>query len=199
MRYVGLVRNVMLGRQGLDRAVLLHVVDAAGGRSGESHLTTGNVTFQADPAQLEAVVRRLEDGIAAVIGRHEPVVVRTADWFRDFVAAEPFTGFPGDRWELAVAFLRLDAVPLDPAAVPRIDGLEAVAVRPHELIMAARRDVRRQGATYLIPRPWRDEATTRAWSTVQRLASVGGGAQPRTTSIGVMPSPSGRSNPQIWA
>ena len=30
MRYVGLVRNVMLGRQGLDRVLLLRLVDAAG-------------------------------------------------------------------------------------------------------------------------------------------------------------------------
>ena len=117
-------------------------------------------------------MRRLEDGIAQVIGRREPVVVREAAWFRDLVASDPFAAFPVDRWEIAVAFLPVSAAPIDPAAVPTIDGLEAVAVRPHELLMAARRDVPRPGATYLLPRPWRDEATTRAWSTVLRLASV---------------------------
>jgi hypothetical protein len=50
MRYVGLVRNVMLGRQGLDHVLLLRLVDAAGGRSAESHLTTGNLTFEAASA-----------------------------------------------------------------------------------------------------------------------------------------------------
>jgi uncharacterized protein (DUF1697 family) len=193
MRYVGLVRNVMLGRQGLDRVLLLRLVDAAGGRSAESHLTTGNLTFEAAPAQLDAVVRRLEHGIAGVIGRREPVIVREVTWFRDFVAAEPFAGFPLDRWELGVAFLPLRCAPLDPAAVPRIEGLEAVAVRPHELLMAARRDVRRPGPTYLLPRPWRDEATTRAWSTIQRLAAA------RITSIGSMPSSAGRSKPHTCA
>jgi uncharacterized protein (DUF1697 family) len=193
MRYVGLVRNVMLGREGLRRDVLLGLVDAAGGRSAESHLATGNLTFDAAPSQLDAVVRRLEDGIAGVIGRREPVIVREAAWFRDLVAADPFAAYPGDRWEVAVSFLRLGAVPIDPAAVPRIDGLEAVAVRRHELLMAGRRDMRRPGATYLLPRPWRDEATTRAWSTVQRLAAA------RTTSIGTMPSASGRSKPQTSA
>jgi uncharacterized protein (DUF1697 family) len=201
MRYVGLVRNVMLGREGLHRDVLLRLVDDAGGRSAESHLTTGNLTFEAAPAQLDAVVRRLEDGIAEVIGRHEPVVVRTAAWIRDLVAGDPFAAFPADRWELAVAFLALRAAPLDPAAVPRIDGLEAVAVRPHELLIAGLRDVRRPGATYLLPRPWRDEATTRSWSTVQRLAAVssGGRRRHRTTSIGAMPSSRGRSKPHTCA
>jgi uncharacterized protein (DUF1697 family) len=193
MRYVGLVRNVMLGREGLHRDVLLRLVDAAGGRSAESHLATGNLTFDSDPSQLDAVVRRLEDGIARVIGRREPVVVREAAWFRDLVAGDPFAAYPTGRWELAVAFLPRRAVPLDPAAVPRIDGLEAVAVRSHELLMAGRRDMRRPGATFLLPRPWRDEATTRSWGTVQRLAAA------RTTSIGSMPSSAGRSKPQTWA
>ena len=193
MRYVGLVRNVMLGREGLHRDVLLRRRRPAGGRSATSHLTTGNLIFEVAPAQLDAVVRRLEDGIAGVIGRREPVVVREAAWFRDLVAADPFAAFPVDRWEIAVAFLRLDAVPLNSAAVPRIDGLEAVEVRPHELLMAGRRDVRRPGGTYLIPRPWRDEATTRAWSTVQRLAAA------RTTAIGEIPSSGGRSKPHTWA
>ena len=145
MRFVGLVRNVMLGREGLHRNVLLGLLDAAGGRSGVSCLTTGNVVFDAAPAQLDAV-QRLEAGIAAVIGRREPVIVREAAWLSDFVAGDPFAGFPLDRWELSVAFLPLRAAPLDPAAVHRIDGLEAVAVRPHELLMAGWRDVRRPGA-----------------------------------------------------
>jgi uncharacterized protein (DUF1697 family) len=187
------VRNVMLGREGLHRDVLLRLVDAAGGRSAASHLATGNLTFDAAPSQLNAVVRRLEDGIAGVIGRPEPVIVREAAWFRDLVAEEPFAAFPVDQWEIAVAFLPLRSAPLDPAAVPRIAGLQAVAVRPHEMLMAGRRDVRRPGATFLLPRPWRDEATTRAWSTVQRLAAV------RTTSIGAMPSPAGRSKPHTCA
>ena len=172
MRYVGLVRNVMLGREGLHREVLLGLVEGAGALDARSHLTTGNLTFDAAPSQLDDVVRRLEDGIAQVIGRREPVVVREAAWFRDLVADDPFAAFPADRWEVAVAFLPLRLAPLDPAAIPTIDGLEAVAVRSHELLMAGRRDVPRPGATYLLPRPWRDEATTRAWSTVQRLASV---------------------------
>jgi uncharacterized protein (DUF1697 family) len=172
MRYVGLVRNVMIGREGLHREVLLGLLDAAGGRDARSHLATGNLTFDAAPSRVDAVVRRLEDGIAGVIGRREPVVVREVAWFRDLVASDPFAAFPMDEWEIAVAFLALRAAPLDPTAVPRIEGLEAVAVRPHELLMAARRDVPRPGATYLLPRPWRDEATTRAWSTIRRLASV---------------------------
>ena len=116
MRYVGLVRNVMLGREGLHRDVLLRLVDAAGGRDAASHLATGNLTFDAAPGRLDDVVRRLEDGIAGVIGHREPVVVRTAGWFRDLVAGDPFAAFPLDRWEIAVAFLRLSSVPLDPAA-----------------------------------------------------------------------------------
>jgi uncharacterized protein (DUF1697 family) len=212
MRYVGLVRNVMLGREGLDRDVLLRLLHAAGGRDGVSCLVTGNLLFDAAPSRLDAVVRRLEGGMADVIGRREPVIVREAGWLTDFVAGDPFAGYPIDRWERAVTFLRRRAVPLDPALVPAVDDLEAVAVRPHELLVAGRRGVRRPGPDWLLPRQWRAEATTRSWSTVERLAlrhqrdSIGsappvraGRTQPRTTSIGSMPSAGGRSKPHTWA
>jgi hypothetical protein len=54
MRYAGPVRNVMPGREGLHRDVLLGPADATGGRSAESHLTTGNLTFDTAPSQLDA-------------------------------------------------------------------------------------------------------------------------------------------------
>ena len=89
MRYVGLVRNVMLGREGLDRDVLLRLLHAAGGRDGVSCLVTGNLLFDAAPSRLDAVVRRLEGGMADVIGRREPVIVREAGWLTDSWRAIP--------------------------------------------------------------------------------------------------------------
>ncbi len=47
-RWAGFVRNVMVGRQGLTRLVLLGAVADAGGASPVSYLSTGNVTFDAD-------------------------------------------------------------------------------------------------------------------------------------------------------
>lgn len=46
MRWVGFVRNVMLGREGVDRALLLTTLHEVGAIEARSHLTTGNVTFE---------------------------------------------------------------------------------------------------------------------------------------------------------
>jgi hypothetical protein len=45
VRWLGLIRNVMVGREGLHRAVLLDLAARAGGADVRSFLTTGNVTL----------------------------------------------------------------------------------------------------------------------------------------------------------
>jgi hypothetical protein len=52
-RFVGFVRNVMVGRNGLSAEVLLELVAKAGGHEPRSHLATGNLTFSASPELLE--------------------------------------------------------------------------------------------------------------------------------------------------
>jgi uncharacterized protein (DUF1697 family) len=175
MRYVGLVRNVMVGREGLHREVLLRLLDAAGGAHGDSYLATGNLLFDAAPSRLRTVVRRLEAGIEGVIGRHEPVVVRETAWVRAFVAADPFRGFPLDNWVLEVAFLPLAGAPIDPARLPSAEGLEVVAVGERELLTAGRRGAKWPGANRLLEVATGERATSRAWRTLLGLAGRGSG------------------------
>jgi len=48
LRYVALIRNVMIGRAGLDRDALLQIFAGAGAMDPRSHLATGNVSFDWD-------------------------------------------------------------------------------------------------------------------------------------------------------
>jgi uncharacterized protein (DUF1697 family) len=171
MRYVGLLRNVMIGREGLHRAVLLELASQAGARAAVSLLSTGNLAFDAEPGQLAAVVRRLEGGIERVIGRPEPVVVRAAAQIRDLVAADPFAGFPAEEWERSVAFLPLEAPPLDAGDLRAAENTTVVAVRPQELLVASRHGVRRPGPLRVLEESTGRRGTSRAWSTVERLAA----------------------------
>ncbi|MFL6239409.1 MAG: hypothetical protein ACJ735_07985 [Actinomycetes bacterium] len=41
MRWVGFVRNIMVGREGMHRDVLLRLLSDARGVDGRSHLATG--------------------------------------------------------------------------------------------------------------------------------------------------------------
>ena len=169
----------MVGREGLHRDVLLRLLAEATARDGASHLATGNLSFDAEPAELGEVVRRLEAGIASVVGRREPVVVREVAFLARLVADDPFRGFDDAEWDREVSFLPLSAPPIDPGSVSEVPGLRVVAVGAHEVLTAGRRDVRRPGANRLVERACGRQATSRAWSTVERLARSASGDHPR--------------------
>ncbi len=117
MRWVGLIRNVMLGRDGLDRTRLLSVVERVGGSAARSHLTTGNVTFDADADAIDDLNRRLELEISRIVSRPTMVAIRQLTWLRDLVGNDLFAGREAPEWELEVAFLRHTASPVDPRSL----------------------------------------------------------------------------------
>jgi uncharacterized protein (DUF1697 family) len=172
MRWAGMVRNVMLGREGLSRDVLLDVVRTAGGMTARSYLTTGNVTFSAARGDLDGVVEGIESAIEQVLGRREMVAVRSLPWLRALVAADRFAGFPDEEWATEVAFLRHDAPGLKRSRIgdPRrtvlveVRSREVLAARP--LTGAARPHVSR-----LLEQAVHRPVTARGWSTLQRVAA----------------------------
>ena len=172
MRWVGLVRNVMIGREGLHRDVLLQLLADAGAKDGRSHLATGNLTFTAPERDVAGVVRRLEEGIAAVIGRPEPVVIRRHPWFQELVATDPFASYDRAEWELLVAFLPLQSPPIDPSRIGPVKGTVILRVSDHELIGARPAGGRAPHVLVLAERAAGCKATSRGWSTVVRLSQV---------------------------
>jgi len=119
MRWVGLVRNVMLGRDGLDRARLLDTVAQVGGSRVRSYLTTGNVTFDAGAKEVDDLTGRLEVELSRVVSRPAMVAIREYGWLRDLVTNDLFAGFDAEECEFEVAFLRRAAPPIDPEVTPR--------------------------------------------------------------------------------
>lgn len=67
-RHAAFIRNVMLGHDGLDREVLLSIVERAGATAPRSYISTDNVTFSAVPSETPRVKTRIEADIAAMIG-----------------------------------------------------------------------------------------------------------------------------------
>jgi uncharacterized protein (DUF1697 family) len=172
VRWVGLVRNVMLGRDGLDRAGLVAAAEAAGATEVRSHLTTGNLTFTAAEPELDAVVDRLEVGVRALLGRHEPVAVRSARWLELLVGADRFARYD-DALEQEVSFLRHDAEPIDPTRLGDPGRTVVVDVLDRELLTARpRAGGNRPHANRLLEAATGRPATARGWRTLQRLAAT---------------------------
>ncbi len=170
-RWVGLVRNVMLGREGLQRRVLLELVSAAGGTEPRSYLTTGKVTFAADAVDVCDIVERLEASLATVIGRDEMVAIRSRAWLRGLTARNPFRTYDAARWHQEAAFLSASAPPLGAHHVERMGSTLLVEVGPRELLTVRPAEGQRgPHATPLLERLSGARATSRAWGTLLRLA-----------------------------
>lgn len=174
MRFAAFVRNVMIGREGLHRDVLLDIFERAGATSARSYISTGNVTFTCPPRRTRAITERVEEGIAAVIGRHEGVYVRSLDYLDDLVATEPFAAAPfPDPFEHTVSFLRgADiTIPDLPLESGRGDVVVFAATATELFAVNQMVEGRTSGAGGLIEKTLQDPVTTRNWNTVLRIVA----------------------------
>jgi uncharacterized protein (DUF1697 family) len=174
VRWVGFVRNVMIGREGLTQARLLEVAAASGATLARSHRATGNLSFEAPVRDIGAVVDALESGIGDVLGRPELVAVRRLDSIRALVDSDPFRGWDPAEWALEVSFLRHDAPRVTAAQLGDSRRTMVVAVRERE-VMAARPIAggARPHVNSLLQRASGLPATSRGWSTLVHIAGVG--------------------------
>ncbi|MEZ5298123.1 MAG: DUF1697 domain-containing protein [Ilumatobacteraceae bacterium] len=72
--HVAFVRAVMIGREGLHRPVLLDMFERAGGSEATSYISTGNVSFPADPESIGELVELVEADLEQLLGAPHPAV-----------------------------------------------------------------------------------------------------------------------------
>ena len=161
----------MLGRDGLDRALLLDLGARAGGAQVRSYLTTGNLTFNAAPQEIDGLCGRLEEAISEVVARPTMVAIRAHLWLCDLVSTDIFAGVEQDEWECEVAFLRHDAPSVDPRSIPETRRTRLVSTYDRELAsVRPRAGSARPHVTRLLEHAAGQPATARGWSTLRRIA-----------------------------
>lgn len=165
-RHVGLVRAVMQGREGLTRGVLLHAVEAAGGRDPRTHRSTGNVSFTA--ADGAAACAALSAQLGALLGRPTPVVHRSLTQLQALVERRPFAhASPGEHLVL-LATADLESV------IPQLElpaGLDLVAVHGGDACFV-RRMGRHPHPMPLLEGAGVDPVTSRSIGTVEHLVTA---------------------------
>ena len=172
-RWVAFIRNVMIGREGLHRRVLLDLFQEAGAAGSRSYISTGNVTFTAARSRVASITTAVEAGLEEVIGRREELFVRAIPYLAGLVAEEPFAHGPyPDPSERTVSFLpEPRPSPVLPIESKRGDVI-VFAARPGELFAVNRLvDGRTSGAGGLIERALGLRVTTRSWNTVLRVVA----------------------------
>ncbi|NNF87929.1 MAG: DUF1697 domain-containing protein [Acidimicrobiia bacterium] len=172
-RYVGFVRNVMIGREGLHRPVLVEIFRAAGAAEPRSYISTGNISFSAQDKDVSDMTGTVEDRIAEVIGRHEPVFVRSVDYLRDLVASDPFATSPvSDPVDRTVSFTRDPLGDIELPVWSRRADVALFRATEREVFAVGRLvDGRTSGGGGLVEKTIGQPVTTRSWNTVLRIVA----------------------------
>ena len=173
MRYIAFIRAIMVGREGLHRQVILDIFEKAGARNAVSHLATGNVSFDLEPAGLVDLEDSVDGAMSEVVGRRIEVFVRTLDHLRSIDAEGVFGLAPFDEVrERLVTFFHLPPafesfqvpglVQKDRTAVLVVDGCDVFSVtREWEGQIGS------PGGFF--ERESGQRMTTRAWSTIEKI------------------------------
>jgi uncharacterized protein (DUF1697 family) len=175
--YVAFLRAVNVGGKGLLRmADLVDACGAAGCRNVRTFQAAGNVIFEASPARLPAIARRMQQRITALLGAEAGLTIRTATELHAILRTAPFGELTADRaLKLYVVFLC--APPRAKVVFPfsnATEALEAIGGRPREVFVVSRRKPR--GLFYGFPNAFVEDAvgvpaTSRSWSTVARIVA----------------------------
>ena len=163
----------MVGRQGLHREVLVSAFERAGAFDVRSHLATGNVSFECESWEAAATIRAAAEAeIAAVIGRDEPVILRSQLQLVALLESDPFAEYNPDAFTAEITFLDDRAGDMDATLFDQVAGLGVVQMSRQELLTVQRRGERALHPLPVVEKLTGERATTRALSTVLRLAGL---------------------------
>lgn len=173
MRFVGFIRAVMVGREGLHREVILDIFRRAGAIDPASHLATGNVSFDLEPPQLVDLQDSVDGALSDVVGRRIEMFVRTVDHLRAIDADTVYgqAPFPDVR-ERLVTFFHEPPV-FEAFEVPGLVQKERTAVLliDHRDVFSVTREWEGQVGSPggLFEKASGQRVTTRAWSTIEKI------------------------------
>jgi uncharacterized protein (DUF1697 family) len=170
---VAFIRNVMIGREGLMRDVLLGMFASAGATDLVSYLSTGNVSFQGD--EPHRVCELVETDLERLLGRVTPVFVRSLEELVALVDADPFAEPPAGPVRDEVVTLFRERVPdhlVLPIAAPNGDFV-AFGAGPAELfsVVIDRHDRQPSAPGGYLERLAGEPVTTRALGTIERVVA----------------------------
>lgn len=174
--FAAFVRNVMIGREGLHREVLLDLFRQAGATDTVSYLATGNVSFSVAPDRVGELTDDVEGALERLLGRTTPVFVRTIDALRELVDGDPFADPPANPVRDCIVTLFRDAVPPTvelPLTAPNGDFV-VFAAGPAEVfsVVVDRSDRQPAAPGGFIERHAGELVTSRAIGTIERIVAA---------------------------
>jgi len=175
MKWAAMLRGINLGKRQLKSVELKAVVEGMGFTEVKTILASGNVVFEADDAEPEALERDLHAALEKATGLKSEVFVRNLAELTELVGNNPFPDEARERPSFLVVSFHRD--PVDQKAIDRLvasyAGSERMVVIGRELFIDFPDG---QGRSNLIPvmaKARLSQANTgRNWNTVQKLLAA---------------------------
>ena len=171
-RHIAFVRNIMVGRRGLTRDVLLDIFATAGAQETRSFIATGNFAFTSSATAVNEVAARVEAAIETVLGHREELFIRSVDELRRLDRAGFFDAPGGlDDQVRATTFVPDSArwTADIPHSTPRGDIKIIAASGPNIFSLVHPVGGVAGSPNGLVERLLKVRATTRNWNTVERI------------------------------
>jgi uncharacterized protein (DUF1697 family) len=175
-RFVALLRAVNVGGHSVDKDTLRSAFARAGGTNARTFIQSGNVVFDAAPADAEAVVAGARRRLRAALGVEPVVMLRSAAEIARLLRHGPFAGteVPASV-KRYIVFLAGSPTrrPRLPVLLPK-EELDLVHVSKRDCWVVSRR---KPNGWYGFPGDFVEDAvgavgTARNWSTVTKLAAL---------------------------
>lgn len=172
MRYVALLRGIAPSFPNMSNAHLRGVVEGLGFTSVASVLSSGNILFSTDAADVAALEARIQRALQDELGIPGGTIVRSHPELRALVDSDPFPGLEHGRGSyLTATFLKDTRAPErlpEPEPWARIVRFDPDA-RAYLAVMETAEPNRTPRFMAWLDRTYGKDITTRSWLTVQRI------------------------------
>lgn len=134
-----------------------------------SYIQSGNVFFDSEDAEADALQARIEAHLAQQVGFEIPVILRTVSEFESSLGSDPFADTPNAQAAFAVIFCQslLPALEL-PERSPKGD-FEIVAATARDLLVAVNGGFASSNPTAYVERKYKVKATARFYHTALKI------------------------------
>jgi uncharacterized protein (DUF1697 family) len=177
--HVALLYSVVIDKsRRVAMADLRQIAERLGYRNVRTLVSTGNMLFDVEPQEIPGIETALECAFADFHGKHIDFIVRTADRWRQLVAANPFAAESAAKPDRVV--VRVMRTPADETVAalfaPYQTAGEKVAIVDGDVWIAFPGQPSQSRLLRLItPKRMGGIGTMRNWNTVRRLGEILGG------------------------
>lgn len=172
MRYAALLRGIAPSFPNMSNAHLRGVFEGLGFTAVASVLSSGNILFSTDAADVPALEARIQRALQDELGIPGGTIVRSHPELRSLVDSDPFPGLEHGRdGYLTATFLKATPGPVrlpEPEPWARIVRFDPDA-RAFLAVMETAEPNRTPRFMAWLDRTYGKDITTRSWLTVQRI------------------------------